>query len=295
MEREATVENNILWPTHYLAQKNYQDAVNLLNVEPTRPDLMYIWKVQVPDYSLRNLMGATYFARRRWFVTNPYAVTNATRERLRPIAPGYIEFEWEKWTEPQPWLNLLALWTPLWLEKLLGQPLASLQLLVDLADHVRTRELLPLDEKSRTTTVLLTSAESLLKWPIHYLTLLSRESDHPLKEIRPQAVVLWEQQKIRADYLTRCATNLLPTQKLVRELHAELQQQLTLLHWNKHVTLKTDVIANESQQPKKPRWIQQVQEPLKAITQVDDKKRQKTAHEELETKMAKRCKEERRE
>jgi hypothetical protein len=293
MEKNSS---NDPWHIHYAAIKIYENAILQVRETGEREDIATIWKVQMPDYSLRNLMGSTYFGRRRWFASNPYALTADTRELLRPITPGYIEKEWEKWKEPQPWLSLLALWTPQWLEKQLGQPLASLQLLVDLADHVRTRQLLPLDEKSRTTTALLISAESLLKWPTHYLTLLSRERGHPLSEVRSVAVSLWEQEKIRLDYLTRCATNLLPTRKLAQELHAELLQQLTLLQSNQQMTLRITTSANESQQRKKPRWMQETPEANAPVgTQVTPpaEKREKSAHEQLLVKMAIRCKEDR--
>ena len=281
------------WASHYAALKNYQQSVTQLSQTGEREDIVMIWRVRVPDFSLRDVMGTSYFGRRRWFVTNINAPTEDTRDFLRTTTPGYIELEWETWKHPRPWLTLLSLWTPQWLEKQLGQPLASLQLLVDLADHVRTRRLLPLDEKSRTTTALLTSAESLLKWPTHYLTLLNHERGHPLNEVRSQAQLLWEQQKIRQDYLIRSVTNLSQTQKLVLELHAELQQQLTLLHLNLQSTLTTEVIVNESQQRKRLRWTEPTTELLKDNTHMNTTP-QKTAHQALLVKMSTRCKEDRR-
>jgi len=290
-------DKELQWSAHYSAIKYYEKSIFELSKTGEREDIAVIWKVQMPDYVLRSLMGATYFARRRWFVTNSYAITSDTRELLQPIAPGYIETEWEKWKEPQPWLSLLALWTPEWLLKQLGQPLSSLQLLVDLADHVRTRNLLPLDERSRTTTALLTSAESLLKWPTHYLTLLNREREHPLKEVRPQSELLWAQQKIRMEYLIRCATNSSETLNLAHALRNELLSQLTILYSEKYSTPNLLLTASEDQQRKKPRWMPSTQE-LRKDTVAQDKpeksQREKTVQEELLAKMSVRCKENRR-
>ncbi len=295
MHANWTPENQ--WKVHYEAIKFYEQAQLELKKTGEREDLVIIWKVQMPDFCLRNLLGATYFGRRRWFFDNPSALTPDTRQLLRSTTPGYIECEWETWKEPQPWLNLLALWTPQFLQKQLGQPLASLQLLVDLADHVRTRNLLPLDEKSRTTTALLTSAESLLKWPIHYLTLLNQERGHPLKEVRAQPELLWSQEKIRLEYLIRYATNSLQTSNLVHELRNELLSQLTLLHSTKYASLNLLLSASESQQHKKPRWMSSEAEapkPSTAPPSADTAQRPKTAQEELLRKMAKRCREDRR-
>lgn len=285
------------WKIHYEAIKFYEKSQEDLKKTGDREDIVIVWKVQLPDFTLRNLLGATFFGRRRWFFDNPSAITPDTRQLLRSTAPGYIECEWEKWKEPQPWLSLLALWTPQFLQKQLGQPLASLQLLVDLADHVRTRNLLPLDEKSRTTTALLTSAESLLKWPTHYLTLLSQERGHPLKEVRTQPDLLWSQEKIRLEFLIRYATNYSQTLNLVHELRNELLSQLTQLHSTKYASLNLLLSASESQAHKKPRWMVSEAEPPKPPTappKPDETQRQKNAQDELLDKMAKRCREDRR-
>lgn len=215
------------WAFHAAAQRFYEKFYNLIQVEPKNDEIMDIWQVRIPGILLRDLRGATNFGRNRWFITNAYATTADTRVLLQPTTPGFIEHQWENWKRPQPWLNLLNQWIPQFLQQLVGTPLGALQLLVDVADHLRMREVLPLDEKSRTMTALLTSAESLLKWPAHYLTLQRQESEHPLNELRSLAEQTWNKTKIMQDYLVRYATNFSPTQRLVEELYKELVLQLT--------------------------------------------------------------------
>ena len=224
------------WNFHRRAEIFYGKFHDLLQFEVLQPTVADVWKVRIPSILLRDLRAATYFGRKRWFIYNQYALTNDTRILLQPTAPGFIEHQWENWKVPPPWLNLLALWTPAWLQLQLGSPLSALQLLVDVADHLRTRELLPLDEKSATMTALLTSAESLLKWPAHYLTLQRQENDHPLNEVRSLETQLWEKQKIQRDYLTRYATNFSPTQKLAADLHRELVHQLLNLKSSQEIS-----------------------------------------------------------
>lgn len=204
--------------------------VNNANHFKSFSELVDIWQVKVPDYSLSNIFNNTYFGRNRWFITNSYAIDPLSRFALRSTAPGFIELQWQTWRyNLPPWQNLLKYWTPQWLETQFGSPLASLQLLVDVADHLRMYSLLPLDAKSSTTTALLVSAESLLKWPAHYLTRLRQESVHPLGELRPQSELLWKQTQIRLEYLQRYATSLSLTQRLANELHRDLIQQLARL------------------------------------------------------------------
>jgi len=235
----AEKERQAVWKVNNDAQTFYEKFYHLVKNEIQQPDIAHIWAVKQPTFMLRDLLGSTNFGRRRWFITNNHATTFDTRTLLRPTAPGFIERQWESWKHPQPWLNLLNLWTPVWLQTQVGSPLASLQLLVDVADHLRTRELLPLDEKSRTMTALLTSAESLLKWPAHYLTLMRRENEHPLNELRPQEEIEWAKMRLRMDYLTQFATNYSQTQNLAAAIHKELVLQLTMLEINPPLTPST--------------------------------------------------------
>jgi len=246
METPPTAEKQrqSVWKYNYEAQKFYEQFYHLVKNEIQQPDVAHIWAVKQPTFILRDILGGTNFGRRRWFITNPHATTLATRHQLQPTTPGFIEQQWESWKHPQPWLNLLNLWTPAWLQTQLGSPLASLQLLVDVADHLRTRELLPLDEKSRTMTALLTSAESHLKWPAHYLTLMRRENEHPLNELRSQEEIEWAKMRLRMDYLTQFATSYSPTQSLAADIHKELVLQLTMLEINPPPTPLTQ--KNES-------------------------------------------------
>lgn len=296
-----TEENNTAWKEYTCVMENFQQVVNRINPDTRHLDdceLIDVWKVQMPDFSLRDLRYNVYFGRNRWFVENTYATDASKRVLLRPTTPGFIEQQWETWNhQHQPWLTLLQMWTPQWLQTRFGNPLASLQLLVDVADHLRMRNLLPpLSEKSRTTTALLISAESLLKWPAHYLTRLHLESVHPLGELRPHSVLLWNQTKIRLEYLQRCATNFSLTQKLALELHKDLIQQLTRAQTEHETTemMSTMQILPARGPTSNMTWFsapEPLVEPPPVQTPESTPKRKRTPVEQLLKDMRIRCKE----
>lgn len=202
------------------------DAYKIISNEGERHDIAINWKVVLPTYSLLSVSGDHYFQRYRWFTHNNFAFVGQPRDILKSIAPAYIE-EWETWKQPNQWLNLLNQWNPDWLIKTVGSSLGALQLVVDVVDHLLIREVVQLAEKSSIMIALLTSAESLLKWPAHFLTLMHRERNHPLDELKTFSQRSWEQQKIQRAYLQKCATTLSETHRTCKALHTEIVRIIT--------------------------------------------------------------------
>lgn len=208
------------------SEKILKDGFDLINNEGERPDITAEWAVRLPPYNLSSRFGTSYFGRYRWFDKNPHPTAVLPANLLKSTAPGFIE-QWEKWSSLKNYLDLLNQWRVEWLVKLVGTPLGALQLVVDVADHLLTREHLLLAEKSPIMTALLTSAESLLKWPAHYLTLMHQERNHPLHELRDNAKEMWDQQLIQRAYLQRCATTSYATLNTAKALHTELVRLLS--------------------------------------------------------------------
>lgn len=209
-----------------LSEKILADGFSIISNEGDRPDITAEWAVRLPPYNLSDRFGTSYFQRHRWFGTNPFPTAQHPAKFLKPIAPAFIE-EWQNWSSPKNFLDLLSQWRVEWLIKVTGTPLAALQLVVDVADHLLTRELLRPDEKSPIMTVLLTSAESLLKWPAHFLTQMHQERNHPLHELRSNAKDQWAQQLIQRAYLQKCAMTCSETRKTAQALHTELVRLLS--------------------------------------------------------------------
>jgi len=221
---ESTTENNALKDVEATIAKSeeiLQAGYNIICSEGERPDITAEWAVRLPAYTLLNIFGTSYFGRYRWFDHNPYPTEKKPSKLLKSIAPAYIE-QWETWSNLKSFLDLLSLWQVEWLIKTVGTPLAALQLVVDVADHLLTREQLRHDEKSPIMTALLTSAESLLKWPAHYLTQMHQERNHPLRELRNHASEEWKKHQIQRTYLQKCATTYSETRKTAQALHTEL-------------------------------------------------------------------------
>jgi len=209
-----------------LSEKILEDGYKLTCSEGERTDIAVEWAVRLPRYNLSTRFGDSYFGRYRWFEYHNYPKPGQPSYQLRAITPAFIE-EWEKWSNPKKFLDLLSQWQVEWLIKQVGTPLGALQLVVDVADHLLKRELIRLEEKSPTVTALLTSAESHLKWPAHYLTLMRQERNHPLRELRNNAEQMWIEARVQRLYLQKCATTSYETQTTAKALHTELVHLLS--------------------------------------------------------------------
>lgn len=209
-----------------ISEKILADGYKLTTQEGQRPDISVEWAVRLPRYNLTTRFGDSYFGRYRWYNTNPYPTPQKPAKYLKATTPAFIE-EWETWSNPKSFLDLLQQWQVEWLIKQVGTPLGALQLVVDVADHLLTREILRLEEKSPIVTALLTSAESLLKWPAHYLTLMHQERNHPLRELRNNAEEMWIESSVQRQYLQKCATTSYETQTTATALRTELVRLLS--------------------------------------------------------------------
>lgn len=226
VDLENVSKNNQIEKILALAEKAYEEGFHLTVAEGSRPDISAEWAVRYPPYNLSGRFGTSYFQRQRWFDSNPYPTPGKPAKLLKSTAPAFIE-EWETWSSPKKFLDLLNQWQPDWLQKTVGTPLGALQLVVDVADQLLIREHLTLGERSPIMTVLLTSAESLLKWPAHFLTQMHQERNHPLHELRSHAVQLWNEHQIQRAYLQKCAMISCETLRTTKALHTELVRLLT--------------------------------------------------------------------
>jgi hypothetical protein len=224
----TSADNNIEKAETLIAssEKILKHGFDLICNEGERPDITAEWAVRLPPYNLSSRFGTTYFGRYRWFDHNTYRTANCPQKTLKSTAPAFIE-QWEKWSSLKSFLDLLSQWQVEWLVKQVGTPLAALQLVVDVADQLLTREHLLPAERSPIMTVLLTSAESHLKWPAHYLMLMHQERNHPLHELRNHAREMWDQQLIQRAYLQKCATTSYATLTTAKALHTELVRLLS--------------------------------------------------------------------
>lgn len=203
------------------AEKLYKQGYDLISREGQRDELAYDWKVKLPSFNLLDITGDHYFQRYRWFEKDFYPVAGRIVRPLKSIAPAFVE-KWETWKEPTQWIDLLSQWHPEQLQKLMGSSIAALQLVVDVADHLLTREVLALAEKSPIMTALLTSAELLLKWPAQFLTQMHQERNHPLDELKTYAQRQWAQRMVQMSYLRKSVTTCSETLKTAQALHTEL-------------------------------------------------------------------------
>lgn len=263
--------------------------------EGTRSDISAEWAVRYPPYNLSDRLGLSHFGRYRWFDNNPYPTPGKPAKLLKSTAPAFIE-QWETWPNPKKFLDLLNQWQPEFLQTLVGTPLGALQLVVDVADQLLTREHLTLAERSPIMTVLLTSAESLLKWPAHYLTQMRQERNHPLQELRSHAVQQWSEHLIQRAYLQRCAMTSCETQRTTKALHTELVRLLTTKIAKIEMTkaLASDAVllpqfppSTKSTQTQPSKLNSPLQDPTVKVTLTI---RKRTAQDLLLEEMAKRSK-----
>lgn len=294
---ESTTENKALKEVEKIITNSEEillDGYNIVVNEGERPDITAEWAVRLPPYTLLNIFGTSYFGRYRWFDHNPYPTEKKPSKLLKSIAPGYIE-QWETWSSLKSFLDLLSLWQVEWLIKTVGTPLAALQLVVDVADHLLTRDHLRLEERSPIMTALLTSAESLLKWPAHYLTQMHQERNHPLRELRNHATEQWRQHQIQRAYLQKCAMTFSETRKTAQALHTELvhllqnkiaKKEARQLQASDVLLLQTSPTTTKSSQK-----VSSANNPLLDPTiKVTLTVRKRTAHDAVRDDMAKRSK-----
>lgn len=210
-----------------ISEKILLDGYKLTLQEGERPDIATEWAVRLPRYQLSTRFGDSIFGRYRWYGHNPHPTALKPAKYLKAITPAFIE-EWEKWSNLKSFLDLLHQWQVEWLIKQVGTPLGALQLVVDVADHLLIKEIIRPEERSPIAIALLTSAESHLKWPAHYLTLMHQERNHPLQELRSNAEQMWTESIVQRQYLQRCATTSYETQTTAIALRTELVRLLSI-------------------------------------------------------------------
>lgn len=121
-----------------------------MKAEPQAPVEVVRWKVKMFSidgtaltfhmHTWDEITHASLFGRFRWYREDVTAITLDKRFALLPTAPTDLA-SWDLCHEPQQFLNLLRDPTmdPTDLEKQLGSPLAALQRVVDVWDHLKVR------------------------------------------------------------------------------------------------------------------------------------------------------------
>lgn len=149
-------------------------AQEIFEIAPQNPDETKHWRVRFPDMLGNSWWYDAYFGRNRWYEFFPTAPDPYIRNRRLATAPEYV-FTWERWHQPEDFIHLLnSEFLPVQLATKLGSNLAALQLLVDMWDHLQTRDKLSIQLQSPLRTVSLSSATSLLNWP----SLFAQEMNH---------------------------------------------------------------------------------------------------------------------
>lgn len=219
-----------------------QEAFELFNKEGEVEDLNRIWYVQLPRYDGLPFRR-TYFGRNRWF---DYSAYSAEHFSLKADAPLFVQ-KWETWKNPEPFLDLLKRVFPQPLANKLGSNLGALQFVVDVADQLLRRSLLPQDEKSATMIALLTSAASLLKWPMDFLATMKHLLKLRQESVKKQFYLEWDIQTTQRNCLMRCVI----TSSVTLEIAAKLRNEMILLLSNQILLNECIVASGVVKLPKK--------------------------------------------
>lgn len=165
------------------------------------------------------------FGRDRWYYEDRTAITPANRFRLLSSAPPLVR-AWDEWHEPSQFLTLLQeSMEPSELEKHLGSPIAALQRVVDVWDHLKIRDKFPPGlAHSPSIIAQLSSATDLLAFPSRYSHPVA-EVNHRARELGHHRVnVELERNKLQMRYLSKVSTLFSEMRKLTPELRKSLIQ-----------------------------------------------------------------------
>lgn len=148
MEKQltSTTGDEELNKAFFLVNKSVDEGVKLLSIEPENPVARDVWRVRLPRLdgsrywiTMQDQLPEDHFGRYRWY--DQYPATNDLDKRavLKPTAPADLQL-WDAWTDPLQFHQILTdKMQPALLEKQLGSPLAALQLVVDVVDHLLVR------------------------------------------------------------------------------------------------------------------------------------------------------------
>lgn len=238
----------------YVITTNVTEGVRLLGIQPESSPERDAWRVRLPHLdgsrywiTLNDQLPEDHFGRFRWYDQYPSRADPDKRAVLRPTAPADLQL-WDTWTQPEQFRQLLSdQMQPSVLEKRLGSPLAALQLVVDVWDHLLIRDKLPLTVLSASTTALLSSAKSRLESPQHFFEAISaaRRQASESESRRPEAEL--QRSLAQIAFLSRLSSSFSAMRNLAYPLHQVLMQELLALH-QRHLPLISRWKLNQTPQ-----------------------------------------------